>query len=67
MTCAGEDDGWEEGMSHLSHLREAGMRAAAEESLRGPCSPSGPTHETCSGGGLEELVTCFGCGMGREN
>lgn len=54
-------------MSHLPHLREAGMRAAAEESLHGPCSPSGPTHETSNGGGLEELVTRFGCGMGQEN
>lgn len=54
-------------MSHLPHLREAGMRAAAEESLCVWCSPSGPMHETCSGGGLEELVACFGCGMGQEN
>lgn len=43
------------------------MRAAAEEALHGPCSLSGPTHETCSGKALEELVACFGCGMWQEN
>lgn len=47
--------------------REAGMRAAAEEALHGPCSLSGATHETCNGKGLEELVACFGRGMGQEN
>jgi len=54
-------------MSHVSHFMEAGTRAAAEESLHGPCSPGGPMHETCSGGGVEELVTYIGCGMGQKN
>lgn len=61
--CIGED---EDGMNHFSCLKEAGMRTAAEKSLHGPCSPRGPMHETCSEEELEELVTGFGFGMGKE-